>query len=142
MIAVVLDANCRDTSKWSGSFGFMLRGELFVDFVSDRDFDKNLSNLYDEINKRTNLSSQSTKVPLVNLTVNDVAVLAGKLAMSNHVNDFISNDISGEHLSLCETVDDLSDILGGMSISNIKGKVFLDKIKALKVSGVPKDMLN
>ena len=141
MIAVVLDANCRDTSKWIGSFGFILRGEMFVDFVNDRDFDKNLSNLYDEINKRINLSSQSTTVPLVNLTISDVGVLAGKLGMGNYVNDFKSNDINGKHLNRCETVDDLSDILGGMSISKIKGDVFLDEIKTFKVSGVPKDML-
>ena len=142
MIAVVLDASCRDTSKWSGEFGFILRGELFVDLANDRDFDKNLSNLYDEINKRINLQSQSSTVPLVNLSISDVGVLAGKLGMGNYVNNFTSNDINGEHLSLCETADDLSDILGGMSISNIKGKVFLDKIKVFKVSGVPKDMLN
>jgi len=142
MIAVVLDANCRNTSNWTGTFGFILRGELFVDFVNDRDFDKNLSNLYDEINKRIDLSSQSETVPLVNLSINDVGALASKLSMSSYINDFVSNDINGEHLSLCETVDDLSDILGGMSISNIKGKVFLEKIKSFKISGVPIDMLN
>ena len=54
MIGVVLDANCRDTRLWTGPFGFILRGELFVDFVNDNDFDKNLSNLCDEIRKRIN----------------------------------------------------------------------------------------
>ena len=141
MIPVVLDADCRDSSKWTGPFGFILRGELYVDFVNDADFDKNLSNLYDEINERIKIISQSTTVPLVDLSTNDVGMLANNLSMSNHVNDFVSNDITGEHLSLCETVNDLSDILGGMTISNIKGKVFLDKIKAYKISGVPKDML-
>ena len=141
MIAVVVDENCRDTSKWIGAFGIVLRGELYVDFSSDTDFDKNLSNLYDEISKRINLSSQNTSIPLDKLSVNDVGILASKLSMANHTNDFITNDISGEHLSLCETVDDLSDILGGISVSKIKGKVFIDKIKTFKVSGVPKDLL-
>jgi len=142
MIAVVLEASCRDTSKWSGSFGFTLCDELFVDFVNDRDFDKNLSNLYEEINKRINLPPQSTTIPLVNLSINDVGILARKLSMSKHVDDFISNDINGKHLNKCETVDDLSDILGSISISKIKGDVFLEKIKELKLLGVPSDMLN
>jgi hypothetical protein len=55
MVAVVVDAKCRDPSKWTGLFGFNLRGELYVDFVSDKDFDKNLNNLYDEIKKRINI---------------------------------------------------------------------------------------
>ena len=55
MVAVVVDAKCRDTNKWTGLFGFNLRSELYVDFVSDKDFDKNLNNLYDEIKKRINI---------------------------------------------------------------------------------------
>ena len=58
MIAVVLDANCRDPND-------ILRGALFVDFVNDRDFDKNLSNLYDEINKRINLENGNNLQQLV-----------------------------------------------------------------------------
>lgn len=52
MIPVILDASCRDTRKWATALQFTLGGELTVDFVSDSDFDKNLSNLYDEINNR------------------------------------------------------------------------------------------
>ena len=33
-----------------------------VNFFNDRDFDKNLRNLYDQINKRINVSSQSATV--------------------------------------------------------------------------------
>jgi hypothetical protein len=55
MVAVVVDAKCRNTSKWTGLFGFNLLGELYVDFVNDKDFDKNLNNLYDEIKKRINI---------------------------------------------------------------------------------------
>jgi len=141
MIAVVLDAACRDQSKWTKTFGFQLRGELYVDFVNEMDFDKNLSNLYDEIDKRINLSSQSATIPLDILSTDDVCVLANKLSMGNHVDDFISNSITGDHLNLCETIADLSDILGGISISKIKGKVFLDKIKVFKQSGVPREYL-
>lgn len=63
MIPVVLDASCRDTSQWIGTFGFLLRGELYVDFVNDNDFEKNLKNLYKEINKRINISSPITTAP-------------------------------------------------------------------------------
>ena len=52
MTAVVLDPNCRDTSKWVGSFGFILRGELSVDFSDDSNFDSKTKMLTDEINKR------------------------------------------------------------------------------------------
>jgi len=69
MIGVVLDANSRDTRLWTGPFGFILRGELFVDFVNDNDFDKNLSNLCDEISKRINLSPQSVTLPLDKLSI-------------------------------------------------------------------------
>jgi len=55
MVAVVVDAKCRDSSMWTGLFGFNLLGELYVDFVNDDDFDKNLNNLHDEIKKRINI---------------------------------------------------------------------------------------
>lgn len=52
MIAVVLDPYCKDTSKWTGTVGFILGGELYVDFSDDNNFDNKINNLLDEINKR------------------------------------------------------------------------------------------
>ena len=58
IIPLVLNAKCRDTSKWTGVLGLFFAGELYVDLVNDRDFDENLNNLYGEINRRINLQTQ------------------------------------------------------------------------------------
>jgi len=52
MIAVVLDSYCKDTSKWTGTVGFILGGELYVDFADDNNFDNKIKNLISEISKR------------------------------------------------------------------------------------------
>lgn len=140
MVAVVLDPACRDTGSWTGQFGIILRGELYVDFCNDDNFDENLQNLQKEIEKRIS-TLPSTTVPLVGLMTNEIGILATKLSMGMHSSDFTTNDVSGEHLSYCETIDDLEALLGGVSISKVRGKLFLEKIKKFGDSGVPKELL-
>ena len=74
--------------------------------------------------------------PLSELSVHEVGIVLEALKLGKYKETLINNEIDGECLMKCNTVEDLVNM--GIKIF-VKAHVFLDKVMTWKAKGVPKE---
>ena len=77
--------------------------------------------------------------PLSELSVHEVGTVLEALKLGKFKETLISNDIDGECLMKCNTVEDVKEM--GITMT-VKASILLDKIKNWKATGVPKEYLS
>ena len=77
--------------------------------------------------------------PLSELSVHEVGIVLEALKLGKFKETLISNDIDGECLMKCNTVEDVKEM--GITMT-VKASILLDEIKKWKATGVPKECLS
>ena len=77
--------------------------------------------------------------PLSELSVHEVSAVLKALKLGKYKEALLSNEIDGECLMKCHTVEDVVNM--GVSIV-VKARVFLKKVMTWKATGVPKEYLS
>ena len=77
--------------------------------------------------------------PLSELSVDEVGIVLEAMKLSKYKEALLNNEIDGECLMKCYTVEDVKEM--GI-LMTVKAHVFLDKVMTWKAKGVPKEYLS